>query len=119
MLALVIALISGVILGMGMGGGTILIPALTLLCRTPLPVASGVNLLSFLPAAAVSCAVNLRSGLLDRTVAARFLLPGACGALAGAILSFLFDPKILKYGFYGFLLFISIQLLYKSTKNSN
>ena len=42
---------SGVIAGMGMGGGTLLIPALTLLLGVAQRGAQGVNMLSFLPAA--------------------------------------------------------------------
>lgn len=43
---------------MGMGGGTLLIPALTLLMGIPQRQAQGVNMLSFLPAAAVALYIH-------------------------------------------------------------
>ena len=55
LLLFVIAAAAGVISGMGMGGGTLLIPALTLLMGIPQRQAQGVNMLSFLPAAAAAC----------------------------------------------------------------
>ena len=49
LLLFVIGAAAGVISGMGMGGGTLLIPALTLLMGIPQRQAQGVNMLSFLP----------------------------------------------------------------------
>ena len=58
-------LAGGVLGGMGMGGGTVLIPILTMFCGVPQHLAQSVNLLSFLPMAAVSLRVHARNGLLD------------------------------------------------------
>lgn len=58
LLLFVIGAVAGVISGMGMGGGTLLIPALTLLMGIPQRQAQGVNMLSFLPAAAVALYIH-------------------------------------------------------------
>ena len=46
---LVCGVCGGVLGGMGMGGGTLLIPLLTIFCGVEQGIAQGVNLLSFLP----------------------------------------------------------------------
>jgi uncharacterized membrane protein YfcA len=57
-------LLSGVAAGMGMGGGTILIPALTLFISLDQHAAQGVNMLAFLPAAAAALlSIKKRAGL--------------------------------------------------------
>lgn len=60
LLHFVIGAAAGVISGMGMGGGTLLIPALTLLMGIPQRQAQGVNMLSFLPAAAAALYIHKR-----------------------------------------------------------
>lgn len=58
LLLFVIGAAAGVISGMGMGGGTLLIPVLTLLMGIPQRQAQGVNMLSFLPAAAAALYIH-------------------------------------------------------------
>ena len=55
----------GVLGGMGMGGGTVLIPILTIFCGVPQHMAQSVNLLTFLPMSALSLRVHAQNGLLD------------------------------------------------------
>ena len=51
---IIFGFLSGIVAGMGMGGGTILIPALTLILALDQHAAQGVNMLAFLPAAVVA-----------------------------------------------------------------
>ena len=116
MTEILIGLFSGIILGMGMGGGTLMIPALVLIAGLDHEAAAGVNLIAFLPAAAVACFFNNRKQLLD-TKTLRDLLPlGVAGALLGAAGAMLFDVKIVKYGFYALLIVMGMQLLSKAFK---
>ena len=55
----------GLLGGMGMGGGTVLIPILTVLCGVPQHLAQSVNLFAFLPMAVFSLRVHAKNGLLD------------------------------------------------------
>ena len=61
---LVSGFFSGVLGGMGMGGGTVLIPALTVLFGVEQHVAQATNLIAFLPMAAFSLKVHKENGLL-------------------------------------------------------
>ncbi|MBQ6692552.1 MAG: sulfite exporter TauE/SafE family protein, partial [Clostridia bacterium] len=54
LLLILTGFLAGVAAGMGMGGGTLLIPALTLLLGVPQHMAQGVNVAAFLPAAAAA-----------------------------------------------------------------
>ena len=55
---------SGMLGGMGMGGGTILIPALTILFGVEQHIAQATNLIAFLPMAAFSLRVHKDKGNL-------------------------------------------------------
>ena len=61
-MSLIIAgLAGGLIGGTGMGGGTLLIPVLTLLCGFSQHAAQATNLISFIPMAAASLATQVSS----------------------------------------------------------
>lgn len=54
-------LVGGILGGMGMGGGTILIPILTLLLNVPQKTAQAINLISFIPMAIVSLVIHIKN----------------------------------------------------------
>ena len=60
-----IALFSGVVAGMGMGGGTLLLPLLTLFMHTPQHVAQGVNLTVFVPMAVIVIIIFTKKKIID------------------------------------------------------
>ena len=66
-------LCAGVAAGMGMGGGTLLIPVLTLALGLPQHAAQGVNVLAFLPAAVAALVIHAKAGRLP----AHYLCGGA------------------------------------------
>ena len=55
---------AGLLGGMGMGGGTVLIPVLTIFLGVEQHVAQATNLIAFLPMAAFSLKVHKERGLL-------------------------------------------------------
>lgn len=72
---------SGLLGGMGMGGGTVLIPALTLFAGVEQHVAQATNLIAFLPAAALGLSVHKKQGL----VSLKGLAPACLSALAASV----------------------------------
>ena len=68
-------LCAGVAAGMGMGGGTLLIPVLTLALGLPQHAAQGVNVLAFLPAAVAALVIHAKAGRLH--LPAHYLCGGA------------------------------------------
>lgn len=57
-------MVGGLLGGMGFGGGTLLIPILTLVLDVQPKLAAWVNLVAFLPTAAVALVVHTRNGLV-------------------------------------------------------
>ncbi len=96
-------LLSGVLSGMGMGGGTALIPILTILLSVSQHGAQSANLLAFLPGALLAIWVHRKNGRIDFKVARPYVLFGGMGAIIGSILASWIDADILRKGFGVFL----------------
>ena len=60
LLLILIGIAGGIIGGMGMGGGTLLIPLMTLLAGVEQHTAQAINLAAFIPMSAVALAVQDR-----------------------------------------------------------
>jgi len=98
---------SGVIAGMGMGGGTLLIPALTLLLGVAQRSAQGVNMLSFLPAAVIALVIHRRAGRLDVKKSIPAILSGIVGAVLGSLAAEWIREDTLKRVFGIFLMIMA------------
>ena len=109
-------LFSGVISGMGIGGGTILIPALTMFLKIDQHIAQGVNLLFFIPTAIVSLFIHKKNGNLQFKTAIPLMIWGLIGASAGALLAVNLNPQILRRLFGGFLFIMGGYEIYKGFK---
>lgn len=101
-------LLAGVLSGMGMGGGTVLIPLLTLLLSVEQHAAQGANMLAFLPGAVLAIFIHARNGRLKIKPALPLLIFGAIGAVGGALLSSYIDSDFLRRSFGGFLIVLAI-----------
>ena len=116
-----VALIAGTVLGflagLGIGGGSLLILWLTMVLHMDAMAARSINLLFFIPSAAVVCVLRLRQGNLK----IRPLLPAAlAGCAAAALFSWIstaVDTQILKKLFGLVLLFTGLrELFYRPRK---
>lgn len=77
----------GILSGMGVGGGSLLIILLTLLADVPQQTAQGINLLYFLPTAAVAIFIHLRRGNIDKLAAIKSGMGGVITAVIFGILA--------------------------------
>ncbi|MDR0405393.1 MAG: sulfite exporter TauE/SafE family protein [Clostridiales bacterium] len=77
-------LFAGVVSGMGIGGGAVLIPVLTLLLGFEQKAAQGVNLLYFIPTGAAALWVHFKNKSIDVKSAWILASFGVAGAVAGA-----------------------------------
>ncbi len=101
----------GVVGGMGMGGGTLLIPILTLALQVEQKTAQLINLTSFLPMSAVALWLHTRRGLVDYTQAAFVALPAVASAVASAALAGRLDGRQLSRAFGVFLTVLGVWML--------
>lgn len=100
--------LSGLLAGMGMGGGTLLIPILTLFLGVGQHQAQGVNMLSFLPAALVALYIHRKEGRVALKTTWPIILAGLVGAVLGALAAAALEADWLKKVFGAFLLFLGI-----------
>ena len=103
-----IGIAGGLLGGMGMGGGTALIPLLVLFCGVEQGVAQGLNLLSFVPMSAVALTVHARRGLVKGREALPVALPALLLSALFSLLSDRVPSALLKLSFGVFLILLSL-----------
>ena len=111
-----IGFFSGSISGMGIGGGTILIPALLFLTDITQQQAQGVNLIYFIPTAITALITHQKKGNLDWKTAKPLAILGLLGAAAGAFLAVSLESEVLKKVFGGFLFLMGLSEIFKKKK---
>jgi len=116
MLYILIGLISGIVSGTGMGGGTILIFLLSIFMGVDQHVAQATNLVFFVPTSISAILTNLKQKLIDWKLGITIAILGVIGAIIGAKLSFKTDVEHLKRYFGIFLAGIAIYEIYSLVK---
>ncbi len=111
-----LAAVLGVLSGWGVGGGTLLTVCMTLLLGIDHRQAQAVNLLFFLPTAALSLWFHRKNGLIDSEVWKQAALPGTIAALAGATVALMVDVSVLRRPFGIFLLINGVLMLRSAGK---
>ena len=115
---IIIGLVSGIVSGTGMGGGTILIFLLTNICGLEQHMAQATNLIFFIPTSIAAIIVNIKNKNIRLRVAIIISLFGILGAIVGANLSIHTDVKMLRKCFGIFLAIIAIHEIYTIIKEN-
>lgn len=108
MLIFIVSILSGIISGMGIGGGTILIPALIIIFNTSQHIAQSVNLLSFIPIGTVALITHAKNKNIEVKLAVRLIIAGIIGAIGGSFLASYISSSLLKKLFGLFLFCMGI-----------
>ena len=95
---LISGILFGIIAGMGMGGGIILIPVLTILLGVDQQGAQGLNLLCFLPMAGFALFSHIKNKRVDFSWAIALGIGGLAGSLLGEILGKIFGGLLILLG---------------------
>jgi hypothetical protein len=112
-------LAAGIISGMGMGGGAILIPALVLTANPGQHIAQSINLLFFIPTAAVALIIHIKNRSIDFKLALPIIIFGLCGALAGSWIASRMEAGSLRKMFGWFLLAMSVYEMFRKSKKDD
>lgn len=115
-MAIVFGIISGIITGLGMGGGTILILLLSLFMNLEQHIAQATNLVFFIPTALAAIIINVKQKNVDYKLATIISIFGIIGAIIGAIISKNISSNNLRKYFAIFILLIAIYEIYKLYK---
>lgn len=117
MLLIIIGLISGIISGMGIGGGTVLIPALIFIVGTSQHIAQSVNLAAFLPTAFIALIIHAKNKHIRYLMALYIFLSGTAGAVIGSYVALSMSSKSLRKLFGVFLLLMGIYEFLRKSKS--
>ena len=117
-LEIVIGVLGGVFGGLGMGGGTVLIPLLSIILNTDQKMAQGINLLSFLVMAIVSIIIHYKNGFIQTKGLFYIILGGVIFSIIGAICAISLPSQILRLIFGVFLCILAISEFVKVFKRA-
>ena len=118
MLQILTGLISGIVSGLGMGGGTILILILTLFANVEQHIAQATNLIFFIPTSLAAIWINYKQKIIDIKLGLIVGGVGSIGAVIGAIISNKLNTAILRKCFGVFLGIIAIHEIYSIIRSN-
>lgn len=118
--------VGGVLGGMGMGGGTLLIPLLTIGLHLAQQNSQAINLLAFLPMSVVALIIHFKNHLVKWKIAIPIAIAGVVSSIFGAMLANNINSAELSVWFGIFLIVVGILEIYslwvfneKSTSKDN
>jgi len=124
-LLIIIGILGGVIGGMGMGGGTFLIPLLTIFCSIEQHIAQSVNLIAFVPMSMVAIFIHAKNKLIDFKVVPLIAISAVASSIPASILAKNTKAELLSIYFGIFLCLLGIYqlvtaiMLIKNSKKGN
>lgn len=116
MLLFLIGLVSGIVSGMGIGGGAILIPALVIFIKPEQHIAQSVNLLFFIPTAVAALIIHIKNKHIDFKMAFPIIITGLFGAYLGSRFAVSLPGNILRKCFGIFLLLMGFYEIIRKEK---
>ena len=105
---IIAGVLGGIIGGMGMGGGTLTIPLLTIFLGYNQLQAQGVNLVAFLPMAVIAIIIHFKNKLVDFKSTWLLAVIGSIFSLGGAFVAVRLKNDVLTKLFAIFLIGLAI-----------
>ncbi|MCH5153223.1 MAG: sulfite exporter TauE/SafE family protein [Clostridiales bacterium] len=124
-LLILFGFLAGIVGGMGMGGGTVLVPLLSFLDMSQKTI-QAINLISFLPMCCVALVFHAKNKLVQTKHVWWLIVPAIVFAVVGALIADRADNKVLRLCFAIFLiavgiwqLIVAIKFIVKQKKSVN
>lgn len=111
-LLIVFGLVGGLLGGMGMGGGTLLIPLLTIGLNLTQQASQAINLLAFLPMSIIALIIHFKNKLVHVKTAIPIAIAGVISSVGGAFLANNINSTSLRIWFGVFLVIVGILEIY-------
>ena len=106
--------VSGVMSGLfGVGGGIIIVPALTYFLNLPIKTAIGSSLAIIIPTALMGASKHFHQGNIDWKVVMSVAPMAVAGGYAGAWLTQHIEPAYIRKGFAALMIYVGIQQFFK------
>ena len=113
----VVGALLGFLAGLGVGGGSLLMLWLTLVLGMSHGIARGINLLFFIPTAAISCLFRKQQGTLQLKQLLPAILAAMAAAAAGNMIASFVTLTLIKKAFGILLIFAGLrELFYRPRK---
>ncbi|MCH5158414.1 MAG: TSUP family transporter [Clostridiales bacterium] len=112
---IIVSALGGLIGGMGMGGGTLLIPLLTLCAGIEQHLAQAINLIAFVPMSIIALSIHRQNGYVAAASAIPIALIALLGAAAGSFATVYASGRVLKICFGVFLTALGVGIAIKNT----
>ncbi len=113
-----VGFLSGVISGMGIGGGAILIPSLTIFLDLDQKLAQVINLIYFIPTALIALITHIKNKNIQPSKSLLcIIMLGVVGAIIGSLIATSIDSNLLKKFFGVFLLVIGLKEVFTKNKS--
>jgi uncharacterized membrane protein YfcA len=117
--AILVGVAAGVVAGMlGVGGGTLFVPALVLFLGLSHIEAEATSLLAIVPVALVGGWRQHRYGNVELREAIALGVLASAGALAGVVVANAVPERALELAFAGLLLFVAAQLARRTLRDA-
>jgi uncharacterized membrane protein YfcA len=119
MIDAVLLLAGGVAAGLfgsllGLGGGILIVPLLTLAFNLPLLTAVGVSLICVIVTSSAAAGVYLERRVANLRLGMTLELFTACGAMVGGLVAFLLPERLLQLLFTGLLVYVAVTMARRS-----
>ena len=101
---------------LGLGGGFVIVPILTLVFHVDIKLAIGTSIVAVVATSAAGAARNVTGSLTNLRVAVFLATATTVGAVLGAFLAGVVDARVLFVLFGAILLFSAVQMLLKRSK---
>lgn len=119
LISFIVSFLTGITASLGLGGGFILLVYLTAFAGVSQIEAQGINLIFFIPIAALSLYFHRKNKLLDAKSILPSIIFGVFGAVIGVICANFIGSKMLNKMFAVFIIFVGLkELFHKSDKNN-
>ncbi|MCL2053242.1 MAG: sulfite exporter TauE/SafE family protein [Oscillospiraceae bacterium] len=114
------ALLTGILASLGVGGGMILIIYLTAFANMPQLEAQGVNLVFFIPIAALSVTIHTKNKLIEWRKLVPSIIAGLAFAAAGVFLADYIGSPMLSKIFAGLIILVGVkEFFYKPNQSDS
>ena len=111
-----IGMISGITGGLlGVGGGIIIVPALTYFMGVPIKTAIGTSLTIIVPTAIMGSAKHFHQGNIDWKIASAIVPLAIAGSFLGAWMTQSIKPTHLQKGFAILMIYMGFRLFFKTS----
>ena len=113
---IIVSALGGIIGGMGMGGGTLLIPLLTLAAGIVQHLAQSINLIAFIPMSIVAIRIHKKNGYVTLGKSVHIVALAVVGAIGGSFLAKYSGGYVLRACYGAFLIALGIFQAAKTVK---